>query len=93
MRALPVFSSLLLFSISILGSIAQTLDFPSWSVDTPRSTKLPGFLSSANRGDARDETRAFCGAVKALAVPARAIAATVARRVMVMVCLSVGATR
>ena len=51
----PVFSSELLLSISILGSIAQTFDFPSWSMDTPRST---GGLSSAmKRCDVMEDVR------------------------------------
>ena len=42
-KALLVFSSLLFVETSIFGSKAQTLDFPSWSTDTPLSTK---FLSN-----------------------------------------------
>jgi hypothetical protein len=40
------FSSLLFVETSILGSIAQTFDFPSWSMDTPRSA-TERFSSSA----------------------------------------------
>ena len=37
-KAEDIFSSLLLVETSIFGSIAQTLDFPSWSTETPLST-------------------------------------------------------
>lgn len=49
-NAEEVFSSLLFVETSIFGSIAHTLDFPSWSTETPRST-LAGdseTVSSAN---------------------------------------------
>ena len=42
-----VCSSELFVETSILGSIAQTLDFPSWSIDTPRSISS-GFSAFLN---------------------------------------------
>ena len=61
-NAEDVFSSEDLESTSILGSIAQTLDLPSWSTDTPRSVVLAS-SSAIWRGLALRPTKAlFCGA-------------------------------
>ena len=55
-RTVFPFSSELLELTSIFGSMAQTLDLPSWSTDTPRSTVgSPGMSSEAMRATVRLE--------------------------------------
>lgn len=80
-----VFSSELFESTSILGSMAQTFDFPSWSTETPRSTPLSGSGVSLIKSAAG----ACCGMTffdtenaSAERDAERATAAIVARRVM-----------
>jgi hypothetical protein len=60
-----VFSSLLFVETSIFGSIAQTFDFPSWSIETPRSAAGPS--SSSAKTTVLDTTglAAIIGAVNA----------------------------
>ena len=45
------FSPPLLLSTSILGSMAQTLDFPSWSMETPRSLPSSARREVGERGE------------------------------------------
>jgi hypothetical protein len=57
-----VFSSLLFVETSIFGSIAQTFDFPSWSIETPRSA-IEASVSSSAKMTVLDTTGLAIGAV------------------------------